>query len=62
MFALASKCAIPLRTGEGDHPQDGGAAGAVSPAEAEAGRAQVNEMLKDTGSELYMGAGDREHD
>ena len=62
VIALASECAIPLRTGEGDHPQDGGAAQAASPEEAEAGMAQMSEMLKDTGSELYMGAGDREKD
>ena len=54
--------AVPLRTGEGDHPTDGGEAQAASPEEAEAGKAQMREMFKDTGSELYLGAGDREHD
>ncbi len=55
--------ANPPRNGEGDHPQDGG--GAPTPlaeAEAEAGMAQMSELFKETGSELYMGAGDREHD
>ena len=54
--------AVPLRPGEGDHPTDGGEAQAASPEEAEAGMAQMSEMFKDTGSELYMGADDREHD
>ena len=58
----ACSAAVPLRTGQGDHPTDGGEAQATSPEEAEAGMAQMSEMLKDTGSELYMGAGDREKD
>ena len=36
--------------------------GLVSADEAEAGMAQMRELFKETGSELYMGAGDREHD
>ena len=54
--------AVPLPTGEGDHAKHGGVAPAVSPDEAEAGMAQMSELFKETGSELYMGAGDREHD
>jgi phosphomethylpyrimidine synthase len=34
----------------------------VSVEEAEAGMARMSEVFRETGSELYMGAGDREHD
>lgn len=34
----------------------------VAPGEAEAGMAAMSEVFKETGSELYMGAGDRERD
>jgi phosphomethylpyrimidine synthase len=30
--------------------------------EAEAGMAEMSKVFRETGSELYMGAGDREHD
>ena len=62
MIALASQCANPLRTREEDHPQDGGAAGAVSPAEAEAALAEMSRVYNEGGRELYIGAGDRERD
>jgi phosphomethylpyrimidine synthase len=51
----------PPRNGEGDHPQDGGGASA-SLAAAEAGMADMSRVFRETGSELYMGAGGREHD
>ena len=35
---------------------------AASPAEAEAGMAEMSKMFKETGGELYMGAGGLEHD
>ena len=57
MLALASECAIPLRTGEGDHPQDGGAASAVSPTEAEAGMAEMSRVYNEGGRELYIRSG-----
>jgi phosphomethylpyrimidine synthase len=34
----------------------------VAADEAEAGMAAMSQVFKDTGSELYMGAGGREHD
>ncbi len=37
-------------------------AASASPEEAEAGMAAMSEVFRETGSELYMGAGDREHD
>jgi len=40
---------------------DGGAA-PLDPQAAEAGMKQMSELFKETGSELYMGAGGREHD
>ncbi len=44
-------------------PLAGGAGGGpVELAEAEAGMAHMSEVFKETGRELYMGAGDREHD
>jgi phosphomethylpyrimidine synthase len=36
--------------------------GMLAISEAEAGMAQMSKVFKETGSELYMGAGDREHD
>ena len=36
--------AVPLRTGEGDHPTDGGEALAVSPNEAGAGLAKMSRV------------------
>ena len=59
--------AIPPRNGEGDHAQHGGGAprrGAegMTEAEAEAGMAHMSKVYDETGRELYMGAGDREHD
>src|SRR5690606_16019427 len=51
----------PPRNGEGDHPQDGGGAQAAELADAEAGMKQMSEVFRETGSELYMGAGGREH-
>jgi phosphomethylpyrimidine synthase len=61
--------ANPPRHGEGDHsatPNGGGGspldATAVAEAEAVAGMAAISEVFKETGSELYMGAGDRTHD
>ena len=53
----------PPFTGEGDHeakPNGGGGQSALE--EAEAGMAQMSEVFRETGSELYMGAGGREHD
>ncbi|MET3713235.1 phosphomethylpyrimidine synthase [Sphingomonas trueperi] len=35
---------------------------AAAPADAEAGMAEMSKVFRETGSELYMGAGDREHD
>ncbi len=37
-------------------------AASTSPEEAEAGMAAMSAVFRETGSELYMGAGDREHD
>jgi len=41
--------------------QHGGGA-ALAEAEAEAGMAEMSKVFRETGSELYMGAGGREHD
>ncbi|UYY57365.1 phosphomethylpyrimidine synthase ThiC [Sphingomonas sp. S2-65] len=73
--ANAFLAATPLNTspsalGEGDRsaqPNGGGAAplGAetpLGPQDAEAGMAAMSKVFKETGSELYMGAGGREHD
>jgi len=59
--------ANPPRHGEGDHsatPNGGGGSplDATTVEEAEAGMAAMSEVFKETGSELYMGAGDRERD
>src|SRR6187551_583040 len=52
----------PPPPGEGDQPQAGGGAPSPDPDRAEAGMAQMSEKFRQTGSELYMGAGGREHD
>jgi phosphomethylpyrimidine synthase len=52
--------ANPPPLGEGDRPQDGG--GGLSPEEIEAGMAAMSKVYDETGRELYMGQGDREHD
>ena len=38
------------------------AATPIAAAEAEAGMAEMSEKFRETGSELYIGAGGREHD
>jgi phosphomethylpyrimidine synthase len=44
-------------------PQAGGAGGGpVSVEEAEAGMAAMSERYREGGNELYIGAGNREHD
>ena len=46
-----------------NQPADGFlAATPLAPAEAEAGMAAMSKVFRETGSELYMGAGGREHD
>jgi phosphomethylpyrimidine synthase len=42
--------------------QNAGVETFVAAEEAEAGMREMAQVFKDTGSELYMGAGDREHD
>lgn len=42
--------------------QNQGSEGFIAAEEAEAGMAQMSEVYEETGRELYMGAGDREHD
>ena len=42
--------------------QNAGAETFVAAEDAEKGMAEMSELFKETGSELYMGAGDREHD
>ena len=49
MPGMSFIAAVPLRTGEGDHPQDGGVALAVSPNEAEAGIAEMNRVYDGAG-------------
>ena len=51
----------PPRHGEGDQPQAGGG-GPAAIAEAEEGMQQMSEKFREIGSELYIGAGGREHD
>jgi phosphomethylpyrimidine synthase len=53
--------ANPPPLGEGDHVQHGGGASRQD-TDPEAGMAAMSELFKETGSELYMGAGDRERD
>jgi phosphomethylpyrimidine synthase len=57
---LAATNSSPSSLGEGDRAKHGG--GDVSEADAEAGMAHMSEKFRETGSELYMGAGGREHD
>ena len=45
---------LPLAGGAGGRP--------VTPSEAEAGMAEMSEKFREIGSELYIGAGGREHD
>ncbi len=54
--------AIPPRNGEGDQPQAGGGGEPLDAASMEAGMKEMSEIFRETGSELYMGAGGREHD
>ncbi len=42
--------------------QNSGAETFVAAEEAEAGMADMSRVFRETGSELYMGAGGREHD
>ena len=42
--------------------QNQGSEGFIATAEAEAGMAKMSGVYEDTGRELYMGAGGREHD
>jgi phosphomethylpyrimidine synthase len=66
---LAAANSSPSSLGEGDHAKHGGGAapqGAETPTlvaeDAEAGMAAMSKVFKETGSELYMGARDRERD
>ena len=52
----------PPRNGEGDHATHGGGGPRLDAADAEAGMAAMSENYRETGSELYIGAGGREHD
>ncbi|MCX8474262.1 MAG: phosphomethylpyrimidine synthase ThiC [Sphingomonas sp.] len=52
----------PPRNGEGDQPQAGGGGSPLDEASAEEGMAAMSRVFKETGSELYMGSGGREHD
>ncbi len=52
----------PPPTGEGDHRKDGGGAPPLDATAAEAGMAEMSQVFRQTGSELYLGAGGREHD
>lgn len=56
--------ANPPRDGEGDRSAkpNGGGGSLLDEAEAEAGMAAMSELYNETGRELYMGAGGREHD
>jgi phosphomethylpyrimidine synthase len=56
----ADRSSLSRSDGEGDHPQDGG--GALSPSDAEAGMAQMSQLYREGGNELYIGANGREHD
>ncbi|MBO9695288.1 MAG: phosphomethylpyrimidine synthase ThiC, partial [Sphingopyxis sp.] len=42
--------------------QNQDSAGFIAAEEAEKGMAKMSEVYEETGRELYMGAGDREHD
>ncbi|CAM3120872.1 Phosphomethylpyrimidine synthase [Sphingomonas antarctica] len=52
----------PLPSGEGDSPAGERGEGVTSESEAEAGMADMSKLYNETGRELYIGAGDREHD
>jgi phosphomethylpyrimidine synthase len=54
----------PSLLGEGDHSArpNGGGVSRRGAEDAEEGMAAMSELFKETGSELYMGQGDREHD
>ncbi|MEG8222881.1 phosphomethylpyrimidine synthase ThiC [Sphingomonas sp. HH69] len=56
--------ANPPRHGEGNHlaQPNGGGGVPLDAASAEQGMAEMSKVFKETGSELYMGAGDRERD
>ena len=56
--------AHPPRHGEGNHlaKPNGGARAPLDAASAEQGMAEMSKVFRETGSELYMGAGDRERD
>ncbi|CCW18402.1 Hydroxymethylpyrimidine phosphate synthase ThiC [Sphingobium indicum BiD32] len=54
--------ANPPRHGEGNQPQAGGGGAPLDAALAEQGMAEMSRVFRETGSELYMGAGDRERD
>ncbi|MBV2149507.1 phosphomethylpyrimidine synthase ThiC [Sphingobium sp. AS12] len=56
--------ANPPRHGEGDRSAqpNGGGGAPLDAALAEQGMAEMSRVFRETGSELYMGAGDREHD
>ena len=56
--------ANPPRHGEGDRPAqpNGGGRAPLDAATAEKGMAEMSRVFRETGSELYMGAGDRERD
>ena len=51
----------PLGGGD-DSPQASEGRGTLAPAEAQAGMAHMSQLYRDGGNELYIGAGDREHD
>jgi phosphomethylpyrimidine synthase len=51
----------PPRRGVGAPPQLGGGPPATL-ADAEAGMAEMSERFREVGSELYVGAGEQEHD
>ncbi len=59
---LAATNSSPSLLGEGGQPKAGGGAVPLGTEDAEAGMEQMSKVFKETGSELYMGAGDREHD
>jgi hypothetical protein len=46
----------------GDHSATPNGGGALGDAEREAGMAKMSDLYNQTGRELYMGAGGREHD
>ena len=63
VVAPVSVIPIPPRTGEGDQSQTGGEAPTpLAKADAEKGMAEMSRVYNEGGRELYIGAGDREHD